>query len=162
MAENNLNQLFLNLEDPFKQKLPIITKGSVITFNYVGQTKHRVHDPYPLVIVSDIFTTLVRGVNLHYATLPFVKNMILTYGSNPNFSYSFIKGNNYISAAFRSYKRSGISQLKMLDMNFLKGLLKVVRALEPGEIDKMRQQIKAMMEQQIRQPVAQPGPPEIR
>jgi len=138
---------------------PIVGKGSIITFGYVGQTHRRIHDPYPLVLVSDIFTTLCVGINLHYLTLPYVKGIIKQFANNQQFSYELIKGDAYIVSAFRSYKRNGISQLKMLDSKFLQNLLRVVRALNPGEIEAMRSQIKNLMSQQI-QPSATPTPPE--
>jgi hypothetical protein len=130
----------------------IVSKGSIIAFTYIGQTRHRTHDSYPLVLVSDIFSDSVRGINLHYLTLPYVKNLVFSMAGNSQFSYSFIKGDAYIVGAFRSYKRSGISQLRMLDTIFLKNLLTVVRALDPGEIEQMREQIRQIMQQQLRQP----------
>lgn len=136
----------------------IVKKGSIIAFSYVGQTRHRIHDPVPLIIVSDIFTDILRGINLHYLTLPYVKSLVTAHANNANFSFRFISNDPYIVGAFRSYKRNGISQLRMLDANFLKNLLTVVRALAPGEIDQMREQIHRLMLEQTQQPVAQPGP----
>lgn len=141
---------------------PVVAKGSIITFGYIGQTHRRIHDPYPLVIISDIFAApngVVRGVNLHYLTLPYVKGIIKQFANNPQFSYEMIKNDAYIVSAFRSYKRNGISQLKMLDSKFLQNLLRVVRALNPGEIEAMRSQIKNLMSQQV-QPSATPTPDE--
>ena len=135
-----------------------VSKGSIVVFNYVGQQKgYMIHDPTPLIIVSDIFTDICRGVNLHYLTLPYVKNLVTNYANNPSFSYRFISNDQYIVNAFRSYKRSGMSQLKILDADFLKNLLTVVRALDPGEIEQMREQVRQMIEQQSQQPSAQPG-----
>lgn len=136
----------------------VIGKGDIVVFGYVSQQRnYQIHDPTPLVIVSDIFTDMIRGVNLHYLTLPYVKSLVMAHANNPNFSFRFISGDAYIVGAFRSYKRNGISQLKMLDANFLKNLLSVVRALDPGEIEQMREQVRQMIEQQMRQPSAEPG-----
>lgn len=137
----------------------IIGKGDIITFNYVGQQRnYKIHDPTPLAMVCAVDSELLKAINLHYLTLPYVRNIVSSYANNPNFSYRFIGGDGYIVGAFRSYKRTGISNLKMLDANFLKNLLVAVRALDPGEIEQMREQVRAMIEQQAEQPLAQPGP----
>lgn len=142
---------------PSSQPSKIPGKGSIVTFNYVGQSRYRIHDPYPLVIISDIFSDTLRGLNLHYCTLPYVQRIVSNFASNPQFSYAYIKNDDYIVGAFRSYKRSGMSQLKMLDTGFLKNLLTVVRALDVGEIDAIKNQIQELMREQ-NQPLAQPGP----
>lgn len=130
----------------------IVQKGSLIVFRYIGQTGRMIHDPYPMVIVSDIFTDKIRGVNLHYLTLPTIKEIIRTYG-NKQFSYAYIKNSSYIVGAFRSYKRLGISQLKMLDVNFVQKVLEVARATYPGEVDQIRDQIHQLI-QEANQPKA--------
>jgi hypothetical protein len=157
----NLEPLFKTITGPDQKTLKIVGKGSIITFQYVGQTKYRIHDPYPMVIVSDIFTEQIRGVNMNYLTLPYMKGLVMSYANNQRFSYAYIKGDQYIVGAFRSYKRAGISQLRMLDTGFLRDLLKVVRSLEPGEIEQMRAQVERLLQEGINQPPAQEGP-EIR
>jgi len=157
-AANPVNRLFQSAQVA-QGVVPQVAKGSVIAFHYTGQTGNRINDPYPLVIVSDIFSDTVRGVNLHYLTLPTVRDILKAYGDNRQFSYAFIKGQEYIVRAFRSYKRLGITNLKMLDVTFLKQVLSVVRALDPGEIDAMRAQIRQMMQRYpIQQAQATPGP----
>jgi hypothetical protein len=153
-----IQQLF-QATDLGSRQAPTVGKGGIITFAYVGQTYHRIHDPYPLVLVTDIFREMIRGVNCHYLTLPYVKSIIKQHANNPNFSYAFIMHDPYMVSSFRSYKRNGISQLKMLDSKFLQNLLKVVRALNPGEIEAMRAQIKNLISQPIQEP-AVPTPEE--
>jgi len=156
---NPINNLFQAPQrNPYQPQ--IVEKGSVIGFHYVGQTTHRINDPYPLVIVSDIWDDTIRGVNLHYLTLPTVRDVLKTYGGFKQFSYANVKQPAYIGGqtgvnlvrAFRSYKRAGITNLKMLDVQFLQQVLSVVRALDPGEIEAMRAQIRQMMQ---RYPVQQ-------
>ncbi len=142
---------------PWDKPQKVVAKGSVVAFGYTGQGRGKIHDPFPLIIVSDIFSDEVRGVNLHYLTLPYVKGLIQTYGSNQKFSYSNIKADTYIQSAFRSYKRGGITQLRMLDTAFLQKLMKIVRALAPGEIEQMRSQVQNMIKQGPSQPKAQAG-----
>lgn len=141
----------------------IVHKGSIVSFHYMGQRVGKmVHDPYPLILVSDIFSDAIRGVNLNYLTVPYVKSMIDRFLERP-FSYSLIKGDSYISGgkdnpgAFRTYKRNGISQLRMMDSGFLRGIAAVSRTLDPNELDQIRMQIEEMMKFQINQPVAQAG-----
>ena len=135
----------------------VVQKGSIVNFRYVGQTRVPIKDAYPLVLVSDIFTNAIRGINLNFLDSPYVKSMILNYLNKP-FSYAFIKNDHYIVDAFRTYKRNGISQLRIMDSNFLIGLAKVARSLNVNEIDQVRQQIAMVLKEQLKQPVAQPGP----
>lgn len=157
MEPNPVNNLFNSIDDT--KLSSVVSKGSIVGFRYVGQTRHQIHDPYPLIIVSDIFQNMIRGVNLHYLTYPYVQSLVSQYAVNNRFSYAYIKGDSYIVGAFRSYKRNGITQLRIIDSNFLRSVLKSVRALDIGEIDKMRDQIRQMIQDnQPNQPVAQPGP----
>ena len=141
----------------------IVHKGSVVNFYYIRQRIGKpIHDPYPLVIVSDIFSDAIRGVNLNYLTVPYVKNMLERYLNKP-FSYAMIKGDPYIvgdknnPGAFRTYKRNGISQLRMMDGDFLRGVAELSRTLDPNELDQIRQQIEELIRYQINQPIARPG-----
>jgi hypothetical protein len=140
-------------------------KGSVVSFNYAGQRLGRkISDSTPLVLISDIFTDAIRGVNLNALVFPKAKNLILNYIGKP-FSYSFIRGDTYVVkhpnrggvAAFRTYKKSGISNLRMLDTNFLVGLATVARSLDPMEIGQIQQQIEDIISAANKQGVAQPG-----
>jgi hypothetical protein len=140
------------------QTSKLVHKGSIINFHYVGQRiGHQIHDPYPLVLVSDIFSDAIRGVNLNYLTVPYVKSMIANFLEKP-FAYSSIKSDSYIVGAFRTYKRIGISQLRMMDSAFLRGVAAVSRSLNPNELDQIRMQIEELMRYQMNQPMAQPGP----
>jgi len=155
-SNSPLDQLLQTLNQPLET---VAHSGSVITFGYTGQTRHRIHDPTPMVLVCDISTDMVRGINLHYLTLPYIRGLVSNYANQRGFSYRNIIGDGYIVGAFRSYKRNGISQLRMLDAAFLRNLLTIVRALEPGEIDQMREQIHNLIDAQVNpQPQAQPGP----
>jgi hypothetical protein len=140
-------------------------KGSVVSFNYSGQRLGRkISDTTPLVLIADIFTDAIRGINLNALVFPKAKQLILDYVGKP-FSYSFIRGDRYIVqhpskggvAAFRTYKRAGISNLRMLDTNFLVGLATVARSLDPMEISQIQQQIEDIISAANKQGVAQPG-----
>jgi len=135
----------------------IASKGSIISFHYIGQRIGKmIHDPYPLLLVSDIYSDAIRGVNLNYLTVPYVKNMINKFLDKP-FAYALIKGDNYLTEAFRTYKRNGIGQLRIMDSEFLRGVAAVSRSLAPNELDQIRMQVEEMLKYQMNQPVAQPG-----
>lgn len=155
-----LGSLFKAIEYPTPK---IVHKGNIVTFHYVSQRVNKmIHDPYPLVLISDIFSDAIRGVNLNYLTVPYVKLMINKYLEKP-FSYALIRNDSYIvgahdnPGAFRTYKRSGISQLRIMDSQFLIGLAAISRTLAPNEIDQIRMQIEEIIKFQLNQPAAQPG-----
>lgn len=152
---DNINKLWQATELSQKSS-NVVHKGSVVNFLYMGQRRQPIHDPYPLVLVSDIFTDAIRGVNLNLLDAPYVTSLIKTYLDTP-FSYANIKMDNYIIDAFRTYKRGGISNLRMMDSKFLKGLAKVARSLDVNELDQMRGQIEAMIRDAAKQPAAQAG-----
>ena len=152
----NISRLWQATEFPQKTRTKVVHRGSVINFFYMGQRRAPIHDPYPLVLVSDIFTDAVRGVNLNLLDAPYVTSLIKTYLDTP-FSYANIMADNYITSAFRTYKRGGISSLRMMDSDFLKGLAAVARSLDVNEIEQIRSQIETLIRQASQQPVAQPG-----
>jgi len=115
-----------------------LTKGSLIVFKY----SFWIHDPYPLVIVSDyMFGIKIRGVNLHYLTYPIISSILGTTCASKTFSYSNIKSNTYISSAFRTYKWNGISQVKRLDCNTLLKVISGVRSIDPSQTQAIKQSV---------------------
>jgi hypothetical protein len=118
-----------------------IQRGSLATFQYL----HWKHDPYPLVLVSGIYSDgRVAGVNLHYMTFRYIKYLINQY-CGKQFSYPLIKNNNYIYNSFRSYKRDGLRGAKLLDCNFLMTVLGTVRSFKPNEIEAIRQEVQRQL-----------------
>jgi len=128
--------------------------GSVVSFFYRGQRGRPIHDTYPFVIVSNIFSDAIRGLNLNYLASPDVTKIILEYLDNANFSYRAIEQNAYYVDAYRTYKRSGIAQLRIYDSRFLRALAYVAPRLDPNEITQIEQQIAMMKEAAMRQPEA--------
>ncbi len=122
-----------------------LTKGSLVSFNY----QFFKHDPYPLIVITDIFKDYIRGVNLHYLTFPFVKRILSAHCDNMMFSYFIIKNDAYIVNAFRTYKRLGVKQLKKLDCGFLLRVLEGVRTFNPAEVEAMRQYVRDQLRQQV-------------
>lgn len=129
-----------------------ITRGSLISFAYprsMAMSQNAIHDPYPMVILTDVWPNHIRGVNLHYLTFPYIKKLLQNYGGNPGFSYSFIKPDAYMANAFRMYVRGGVRNPKRLDTEWLLTVLGSVRSFSPGEIEKIRQSIQQQIQSRL-------------
>lgn len=122
-----------------------ILKGSLIIFNYSFWR----HDPRPLVIVTDYnMSGKMRGINLHYLTYSYIRNILnIASVSQNGFSYNNIKNNSYIVNSFRSYKWSGISQIKKFDINFINQMINNVRNFDPNQIQSIRQSVNQQLQQ---------------
>jgi hypothetical protein len=119
-----------------------LRKGALISFGYQWWK----HDPYPLLIVTDVFSgDKIRGINLHYLTFPYIRNVLRTGGNNQAFSYANIKGDRYITNAFRSYKWNAIRQVRVLDVSFLLNIMGIVRSFDPSQIMAIRRSVQEQL-----------------
>lgn len=128
-----------------------ITRGSLISFHYpqsYGMIPNVIHDPYPMLIITDIWPKYIRGVNLHYLTFPYVKKLLTTYAGK-SFSYANIRNDRYMANAFRMYVRIGVMQPKRLDTEWLLGVLSSVRSFGPGELEQIRMNIQKQIQQRL-------------
>ena len=149
------NPIISNLFRAIDQRNPTaaITRGSLILFNYTSW----VHDPYPLILVSDVTPgKQLRGVNIHYLSFPFVKNLLQTMAT-PFFNYKNIKGNKIITNAFRTYKWNGIRTIKKMDINFILTIMATARSFDPNQIKAIRESVQEQI-RRIVNPPAVPGP----
>lgn len=146
---------------------PTVGRGSLVTFSYLFHKPG--HDPVPLVLVTDIWDKYIRGINLHYLTFPTIKKLLFpgpgqSICESPQFTYQYIKGNNYIVSSFRQYKRNGIESLKKLNCEFIVNALAISRSFDPNEIEairnSVREQIRRMTNPQAaptgEMPISQP------
>lgn len=131
----NLDFLFKSLPD----KGGYLNKGDLISFNYIFHKAG--HDPYPNVIITDTSSFYVRGLNIHYLTFPYIKNLLQVNCNNKGFSYKAIKDNSYLVSSFRQYKKIGMRGIKKLDCNFLLNLMGSIRAVTPNEVEAIRKNI---------------------
>lgn len=92
-----------------------LQKGSLA----YGQYLFWKYDPNPLVLVTDVLGDRIRGINLHYLTFKYVKALLSNYCGKPLFSYAFIKHDQYIVNAFRTYKKAGLRNLQLLDCDVI-------------------------------------------
>lgn len=129
-----------------------ITRGSLISFHYpksFSMDPNVIHDPKPMVIITDVWPQHIRGLNLHYLTFPYIKRILENFGGNTGFSYLNIKPDRYLANAFRMYARVGVLRPKRLDTEWLKGLLLAVRSFDPGEIEKIKLNIQKQIQQRL-------------
>lgn len=147
-----------------------VVRGSLIMFNY-GLHKPG-HDAFPLVLVTDPEYPekdppiqagsapknrkgqYLRGINLHYLTFPIIKKLIFPNNSqsiceNPVFTYQYIKNNEYISSAFRQYKRNGIQNVKKLDCQFIVNAMGISRSFDPNEIEAIRKSVRDQINRMV-------------
>ena len=120
-------------------------KGTLIS----GQYMFWKHDPHPLVLVTDVFPDRIRGINLHYLTFRYVKNLLSHYCDKAHFGYKFIMHDHYIVNAFRTYKRAGLRKIQMLDCEGITKELNVRRSLNPQELKVIRKQIRQQLRKQV-------------
>lgn len=128
-----------------------ITRGSLISFHYPKSyaiIPNVIHDPYPMVIITDIWPKYIRGVNLHYLTFPYVQRLLTNFGGK-SFSYSHIRNDKYMANAFRMYARMGVQQPKRLDTEWLLSVLGSVRSFSPGELEKIRSNIQQQIQHRL-------------
>jgi hypothetical protein len=131
---------------PFKRSYyKTLSKGALCAFNYSFWK----HDPSPLVIVTDVWGDRIRGVNLHYLTYRYMKGILANYCGKAFFSYRFIVADPFIVSAFRTYKKSGLTQLKILDCGILNNVLTQVRSFNPQELNYIKQSIQQQLQTQL-------------
>ncbi len=129
-----------------------VSRGSLISFSYpvsLAKEPYVIHDPYPMVIVTDVWANILRGVNLHYLTFPYIKQTLQSHCSNTGFSYRTIKPDKYIANAFRVYYRKGMKQVKMMDCEWLVKVLGIVRSFSESELQALQQQIQSQIQAKL-------------
>lgn len=161
--QQQANQPFPANLNPQAAQSQSIKQGALMSFAYSFWK----NDPYPLIIVTKVTPgKMIKGVNMHYLTFPYIRNLLSTQCNNPAFSWESIKGQSYIENAFRSYKWGGIRQVKVLDCQFLLSIMGMVRSFDPAEVEIIRRQIQEQIRQQVNPrayevttPTAQPTQP---
>lgn len=139
--------LFLNIEECLRSNNavpgvvnPVITKGSLCRFSYLYVKPG--HDQTPLVLITDLWQNYIRGINLNYLTFPTIKNLLQQFGDNTSFSYSNIRGQEYLTSAFRQYKRGGVNGIQKLNSAFILNTLACIRSIDPNEVEAIRKSVR--------------------
>jgi hypothetical protein len=109
------------------------------------------HDANPNVMVTNVDSFYVWGVNVHYLTFPYIRNLLQKNCNNIMFGYPSIKSDKFVTSAFRQYKKNGIRSLKKLDCDFVLNLLGSSRALTPAEVEAIRNTVNNQISQAINQ-----------
>lgn len=120
-----------------------VKRGSLVSFGYMFHKA--AHDPNPSVMVTNVNSFYVWGVNIHYLTFPYIRNILQKNCGNVMFSYPNIKSDKFVTSAFRQYKKNGITSLKKLDCDFVLNVLGSTRALTPSEVEAIRKTINDQM-----------------
>lgn len=131
------------------QQSNTLNNGTLVTFQY----KFFKTDPYPLVILARVEQgELIKGVNLHYLTFNYIKNVLQAHAGNSSFSWQHhVKLDNYLSNAYRHYKWSGIAMqtFRILDAQLIVKVANMVRSIDPNEVRAIKQSIREQMQQQM-------------
>ena len=128
--------------------------GSLVSFNYAFWR----NDPYPLLIVieNNPGKDKISGVNLHYLTFRDIKDLIARAGKM-GFSYRSLSDSRTFKDSYRSYKRAGVRQMKILDPEYLLGVMGMVRSYDPADVQIIRRQVQEQIKQQINPKAAPPA-----
>lgn len=129
-----------------------IARGTLIAFHYpisYAKEPYIIHDPHPMVIITDIWPKFLRGVNLHYLTFPYIKQILQGHCNNSNYSWRTVKSDKYIAGAFRMYSRMGMKQVKKMDCSWLLDVLGAVRSFSESELQKLQEQIQAQIQAKL-------------
>ena len=128
-----------------------VSRGSLISFHYPvswAVVPNVIHDPYPMLIITDIWPRYIRGLNLHYLTFPYIKKILENYGGR-GVTYQAIKPDLYMAQAFRMYVRRGVRRPKLLDLPWLQAVLLEAKSFSPGEVEKIRMNIQQQIQQRL-------------
>ena len=132
-----------------------VSRGSLISFNYprsLSQERYQIHDPTPMVIITDVNKQAgyIRGVNLHYLSVPNVKDFLIKNARNPNFAYNtMVKPDLALANSFRMYYFGGMFNKRRLDTDFLLQLLNSVRSFSPSEIERVRNELRMQIQKRL-------------
>jgi hypothetical protein len=75
---------------------------------------------------------------------------LLNKSKSPNFSYlNSIKNFTNLKGAYRSYKWSGVRQVKVLNYEFLLNVVSTIRSFDPAEVQIIRKNVQQQIRQQI-------------
>lgn len=119
-----------------------IRNGSLINFDYL----YYKNDPHPVVLITAVYPNKVYGVNLNYLTYPYIKKLIRMSCGKIGFTYQSIKYDRFIEHAFRSYKPTGIKNIKIMDCEIVNRVLQKVRSIDPNEIELIEREIRSQIE----------------
>lgn len=141
------------IQQQLSQQLPFrrayyktLKKGSLMFANYLFWQ----HDPSPLVIVTDVLGDRIKGINLHYLTFKYIKSLLSEYCGKSFFGYRLVKHDAYIINAFRTYKKTGLRNIQLLDCDVINSQFQQQRRAykyNPQEIKAIKEQLRRQLSQ---------------
>lgn len=160
MARNDYGSLFKDVisrsvrSNQYGPSLKTVASGSLVTFQY----SFAKNDVYPLVILTYVSNNYIHGVNLHYLTFNQIKQVLQKdklNGCRPGFNYKNVKPYEYIVDAYRTYKRNGLKNLKVLDCDLILRSMSVSRSIDPQEAEAIRENVRNQISNLINTSVEQ-------
>jgi hypothetical protein len=157
MAQDNYGSLFKDVisrgvrGNQYGPSLKTVASGSLLTFKY----NFAKNDVYPLVITTFVSTNYIHGVNLHYLTFNQIKQVLQRNRLNAcrtGFNYQNVKPYEYIVNAYRTYKRNGLVNLKVLDCDLILRTMVSSRSIDPQEAEALRENIREQINTLINKP----------
>ena len=82
---------------------------------------------------------------MHYLTFNQIRQVLQEdqlNGCRPGFNYQNVKPYEYLINGYRTYKRNGLRNLKVLDCNLILKSISVSRSIDPQESEAIRESIK--------------------
>ena len=76
-------------------------------------------------------------------------------GCRPGFNYKNVKPYEYIVDAYRTYKRNGLKNLKVLDCDLILRSMSVSRSIDPQEAEAIRENVRNQISNLINTSVEQ-------
>lgn len=135
---------------PGNQYGPTLSGGFSPGFLFSCQYLFYKHDPNPLVLTTKVYPDQrVAGLNLHYLTFPYVRQLVQAYCGKGTLSYQAIKGDKFVANAFRTYKRAGLRSVKAIDCQFLVTMLGQLRSFNPTEVEAMRKEVQRQLQERV-------------
>jgi len=137
------------------QTITSINVGSIVQFKYTFAK----HDPKPLVLLTDISGEYYKGLNLHYLRATPVMNLIRADRMNAcnrrTFSWNDVKNNAYIKESFRIYKKIGITNIGLLNCEYLKLIIAASKKLDVQDLTAYRLNIDKQIAKEVNRSVQQ-------
>lgn len=134
-------------------------RGDLVSFNYPKSCAvdfYQIHDPSPIIIITDVFGDRIRGLNLHYLPMNLIRQAIRVNQNSGGYSYAKIRGDITLRNIFRIYIRRCMLNVKRLDAQYLLSMLDVNTKYTPEELDGIRASIRDQMNRDVNVEVPQP------
>jgi hypothetical protein len=127
-----------------------VTTGSIVRFNYSFAKEDR----NPVVLIVRNNGPYYEGLNLHYIRAQPLMQLISPTGKNACGNKLFnwaadIKPNQYINKSYRKYKKIGVTNLQVLNCDFLRRIIAASAKLNIQDLTALRTNIEQQINQEV-------------